>query len=712
MRLALLALLSLCVAAGLPSAGRAAPSPDAPGQAKKSENADKSQSPKKQEAQPSSASDPPPPAPTPAEETPPPPPAPPPDQGPEPAPAAVPAAAPPPAPTGGTAAPAAPTSADIMKMIRNAKTAMGSAGLPPEQAIFLDNLEKMMRSGNMNVDALLKDMPSGTPPGMGPLPGVSASHGGTGLSMPPAPPQGSSPLSIIQGQSGERSQAATPLLNGMAPKPMPGAGPGLSAEDPKLALLEASQRLEKNPDDFVARADRAEALNRLGDYAAAEAEATRALSLQPRLVKALNARAYAYNKRGQYSLALQDADMALSLDPKSALAHLNKAMALEGLGRVREALLEYEAASSLDPAFMPFYRDAVARHGVGAAPDRSQVQTLPPQSKSLFPLRDVLPAALLVIAALAAWKRFSPRPPAGQAAGAAPASAQAPAQAATGETPGVIAGTYRVNRKLAEGGMGVVYDGLDTALQRRVAIKRMRGDFPAGSGHAEAFLAEARLVASLKHPNIVEIYAVLQEQGVLYLVFEFVSGRPLDQLLASKKRLDLTEVLHLLGQIAAGLECAHGKNIIHRDLKPANVLITNEGGAKITDFGIAHRARMEDSRSTRTYAAGTPHYMPPEQETGTVSLESDTYALGVMAYELLTGALPFPGPDFTAQKLAMRMEPPTVRVPGLPPHVNTAISRALDPRPEARFRRASDLVRALNGEEGGLGACGLMIPSA
>jgi serine/threonine protein kinase len=113
----------------------------------------------------------------------------------------------------------------------------------------------------------------------------------------------------------------------------------------------------------------------------------------------------------------------------------------------------------------------------------------------------------------------------------------------------------------------------------------------------------------------VEIFAVLQEQGVTYLVFEFVSGRPLDQLLASKKRLELTETLHLLGQITAGLECAHGKNIIHRDLK-------------------------------------------------------------------------------AAQKLAMRMEPPTVLVPGLPPHVNSA------------------LIRALNGEEGGLGASGLVIPSA
>jgi serine/threonine-protein kinase len=283
---------------------------------------------------------------------------------------------------------------------------------------------------------------------------------------------------------------------------------------------------------------------------------------------------------------------------------------------------------------------------------------------------------------------------------------------AAGETPPVIAGAYRITRKLAEGGMGVVYDGMDQALQRRVAIKRMRGDFPAGSPHAEAFLTEARLAASLKHPNIVEIYAVLQEEGVTYLVFEFVSGRPLDQLLASKRRLDLQETLHLLGQIAAGLECAHGKNIIHRDLKPANVLISNEGGAKITDFGIAHRAKMmESGGSARTYAAGTPHFMPPEQEHGAVSFESDTYALGVMAYELLTGTLPFPGPDFAGQKLAMRMEPPTMLVPGLPPHVNTALARALDPRPEARFHRPSDLVRALSGEEGGCGVQGLMIPS-
>ncbi|MBI5882111.1 MAG: protein kinase [Elusimicrobia bacterium] len=596
----------------------------------------------------------------------------------------------------------------MLQMIKAAKTAMGGAAMPPEQAQMLDNLEKMLQSGAVDPDAMMKSLANGPFAQMGLPPSMlgkvnPSGHGGASPSMPAGslpmipPPAFSVPgtLGTLQGQ---------------------GAGSLPQSDDPRISLLEASRKLEQNPDDFIARADRAEALNRLGDFAAAEAEANKALALQPRLVKALNARAYAYNKRGQFSLALQDAEMALTLEPKSAMAHLNKAMAFEGLGRVREALLEYETASRLDPAFMPLYRDAVARHGIGAAPAQSQAQAAPAADKGMFPLKDVLPAAIIILACLGAWKYFSSRPVAQQPAAAPRAPAAAPQTAGalpgSGETPAVIAGAYRVDRLLAEGGMGVVYEGMDIALQRKVAIKRMRGDFAAGSGHAEAFLAEARLVASLKHPNIVEIYAVQQEQGVLYLVFEFVSGRPLDQLLASKKRLELTETLHLLGQITAGLECAHGKNIIHRDLKPANVLISNEGTAKITDFGIAHRARMADSRSTRTNAAGTPHYMAPEQESGTVSFESDTYALGVMAYEFLTGCLPFPGPDFVAQKLAMRMEPPTVRVPGLPPHVNSALAKALDPRPEARFHRASDLIRALNEEEGGLGASGLMIPSA
>ncbi|MBI4679601.1 MAG: serine/threonine protein kinase [Elusimicrobia bacterium] len=223
--------------------------------------------------------------------------------------------------------------------------------------------------------------------------------------------------------------------------------------------------------------------------------------------------------------------------------------------------------------------------------------------------------------------------------------------------------------RAAKAGMGVVYEGTDLALQRKVAIKRMRGDFRQGSAFTEAFLSEARLA--------------------------------------------LPEALHLLGQVAAGLDHAHSKNVIHRDLKPGNILISNEGTAKITDFGIAHRARTPDPHLTQASASGTPPYMPPEQEMGSVSLESDVYALAVMAYELLTGGLPFPGPDFTAQKRSMRMSPPTARVPTLPARVNTVLSRALDARPEVRFHSGGDLILALGAEDPSQGPdSGLMTPPA
>jgi serine/threonine-protein kinase len=241
--------------------------------------------------------------------------------------------------------------------------------------------------------------------------------------------------------------------------------------------------------------------------------------------------------------------------------------------------------------------------------------------------------------------------------------------------------------------MGVVYDAVDETLRRRVAIKQMSRD-GATSDDRDRFLTEARLVASLKHPNLAEIYSVVND-GRLYLVFEFVDGQSLDKLLESRRKLPVSDARRVLADVSGALSYAHERKIIHRDLKPGNVMITREGVAKVMDFGIAHQSQRGNG-TTVTSASGTPPYMSPEQALGSVSKASDLYALGVMAYELLTGARPFEGPDFLEQKLQRRFTPPSQRNPDLRRGLDDFFAKALDPDPTKRHSDAKAFLRAFD----------------
>lgn len=469
---------------------------------------------------------------------------------------------------------------------------------------------------------------------------------------------------------------------------MPAVQSSAAKRDPREVLAEATRKLDANPKDYQSMADRAEALNDLEDYAAAEAEATKALLLEPRLIRALNARAFAYNKRGQHSLALQDVDVVLGQEPDNAFAHLNRALAFDGLNRIREALLEYELAAQLDDALGPFYRDAVRRHGGRSGPESTAAQAQPVTQQQPLMSRDVALVALGVFAAACLGFAFTR----GNKARPAPrAEKHAAEDSGVGA---VLGGNYRLDSQLGEGGMGVVFEGTDMTLQRKVAIKKMRGDIQQDAADVEMFLQEARLVAGLKHPSLVEIYAVLQENEEIYLVFEHLAGRPLDKLIATKGRLAPPEVLHIIAEMGKGLDYAHSKKVIHRDLKPGNVMITNEGGVKIMDFGIAHRARVSATKFTAAMPCGTVFYMPPEQELGSVSLESDLYALGVMTYEMLTGEVPFVGPNFLEQKTKGIYTAASVK--GLPAAVDGVLTRALDQSPGQRYHSAAEFVQDLN----------------
>ena len=199
-------------------------------------------------------------------------------------------------------------------------------------------------------------------------------------------------------------------------------------------------------------------------------------------------------------------------------------------------------------------------------------------------------------------------------------------------------------------------------------------------------------MAQLKHPNLAQIYNVIDE-GQPLLVFEYVEGQTLDKLLSVELALPAWRVRRIVEETAAALQCAHGREIIHRDLKPSNVMMGADGAIKVMDFGIAHQARAA-TQLTRTSASGTPPYMAPEQGMGSVSKASDLYALAVMAYELLAGVRPFEGPDFLEQKLRMRYYPMTQRNAAFPKALDEFFARAFEPDPTKRFADAGEFAAA------------------
>ena len=288
------------------------------------------------------------------------------------------------------------------------------------------------------------------------------------------------------------------------------------------------------------------------------------------------------------------------------------------------------------------------------------------------------------------------------ALGSSPATvpgAQGPITAAvTGpcpQLPAVIGDNFEIIRLIGQGGMGQVFEAQDRALGRRVAVKQMRQELMQSEKELEQFLTEARLVASLKHPNLVDIHSIVKEAGQVYLIFEFVSGKTLHGVLEARDHLPWKEAKYILKCVASALDYAHSRKIVHRDLKPANVMVSREGVVKVMDFGIAYQAKSTIARLTRADAWGTPPYMAPEQEMGGVSSGVDLYALAVCFYQTLTGELPFSGPNFLAQKREEFFEPPSRRVSELPAGVDEVFKKALAAEASKRFTSGADFVAAV-----------------
>ncbi len=254
---------------------------------------------------------------------------------------------------------------------------------------------------------------------------------------------------------------------------------------------------------------------------------------------------------------------------------------------------------------------------------------------------------------------------------------------------GQTLGQYELKELLGRGGMGAVYRGYQPALDRSVAIKVMSLAVVNEPGYAERFNREAKIVASLEHPQIVPLYDYGIAGDVSYVVMRLLTGGSLEDRMRRGERLSITEIATLLKQITAALEYAHSRGLIHRDIKPSNVMFDGRGDAYLVDFGIAKLLQASQVLTTHTALLGTPSYMAPEQWMDhELTPAADQYALGILTYQLLTGELPF---EATTPYALMNKHinqvptPPQVLRPEIPEHVAAVVQRSLAKAPADRF---------------------------
>ncbi len=263
-----------------------------------------------------------------------------------------------------------------------------------------------------------------------------------------------------------------------------------------------------------------------------------------------------------------------------------------------------------------------------------------------------------------------------------------------------IADRYEIIGKIGAGGMSDVYKAKDLTLGRFVAIKVLKSEFSDDINFVTKFRTEAQSAAGLEHPNIVNIYDVGSENGMHYIVMEYVEGITLKTYIEKKGQLSFKEAVSIAIQVGRGIEAAHNKNIIHRDIKPQNIMISTEGKVKVTDFGIA---RAATSNTISSDVMGSVHYSSPEQaRNGFVDGKSDIYSLGIVMYEMVTGRVPFDGDTTVAvaiQHLQEEMVPPSAFAPNLPISMEKIIlkctQKSADRRYESMTALLADLRKAL-----------------
>ena len=269
--------------------------------------------------------------------------------------------------------------------------------------------------------------------------------------------------------------------------------------------------------------------------------------------------------------------------------------------------------------------------------------------------------------------------------------------------PGSKLGRFEISAVLGQGAMGVVYLAHDPQIDRPVAIKTIHPEAARGESAAEIearFLKEAKLAGRLQHPNVVTVYDVGRDQDLYFIAMEYVEGKPLTRYLGGGEELPLAAKVAVIRQAAEALAHAHERGVVHRDIKPGNILITRDGRVKVTDFGIGKFTAATSSDMTRTgQMIGSPAYMSPEQIRGEkIDGRSDLFSLGVVLYELLTGARPFPGESITTlvyQILHTEPRDPREIRSDLPMTTREVMARLLAKQPEKRPPDAKEFIREL-----------------
>lgn len=432
------------------------------------------------------------------------------------------------------------------------------------------------------------------------------------------------------------------------------------------AVEEASRAIDADPSDPRALALRAAAYNLVGECQRAMQDATAALALDPTRPEALDARAGAHLCLGHPREALADAERSVAVHPTGVHGYLNRARAREATADPTGAAADYARAASLDPKTAD---RAFRASNPAPPPPISPVQGNEPRPdrRLWITLFSSLVGGTLVALGFIRW------PPLGKR----------PADARAGLSRYDILGT------IGQGGMGVVLEASDKILGRKVALKKMLEETKWDERERERFLQEARIVASLRHPNIVQIHNILEDGNDLFLVFEHVSGKTIDAILRERGALSSTEALSVVRGVCGALEYAHRRGVIHRDLKPSNIMRTEDGTVKVMDFGVARYARESLSGPSRTRTiVGTPQYMAPEAQRGLVCKESDLYALGVCVYEMLAGRRPFLDRPATPAQEAGSIPRLSLLRAGLPPALDALIESSLRADPSRRIASA------------------------
>lgn len=261
-----------------------------------------------------------------------------------------------------------------------------------------------------------------------------------------------------------------------------------------------------------------------------------------------------------------------------------------------------------------------------------------------------------------------------------------------------LSGRYRIEEKLATGGMGAVYTAFDERLDRTVAVKLLKEELAEDPRFVERFRREARAAAALSHPNVAGVFDHGEDEGRHFIVMELAAGRDLARVMREEGAFTPDRTVRIGTQIADALAHAHSAGLVHRDVKPHNVILDDTDRVKVTDFGIA-RAAGESTLTATGSVLGSAHYISPEQASGThIGPASDIYSLGIVIYEMLTGALPFTGES--ALGVAMRhvnddVPTPSALNPDVPPPLDAIVARATAKDPQDRFHDAVEMSAAL-----------------